>query len=335
MELRLRQITFEAEGINTYEMVDPQGRELPPFIAGSHIDVHLPGGLVRQYSLCNDPSERNRYCIGVLKDPKSTGGSRAMHENLRVGDAIKVSEPRCNFRLVEDARYHLLLAGGIGVTPMIAMIERLTSMGAEFAMHYCTRSERLTAFRDRLSALVSDGKVIHHYDGGDPSRGLDIATLLAEPKEGTHLYYCGPSGFMEAVKKASGHWPEGTVHFEYFKPTPSDKERFANSGEAQVEFHVQLGRDGETYLVPPGKTIVQVLRENSVEVETSCEAGTCGTCKTRYLDGEPEHYDYVLTNGERKEWVMICCARSRTRVLVLDLLPNRLKEHKLAVLDPT
>jgi ferredoxin-NADP reductase len=319
LELRVRQITNEAVDINTFEFVDPTGADLPPFTAGSHIDVHVPGGILRQYSLCNDPKERHRYVIGVLKDPKSTGGSKALHEKVHAGDTIKVSAPRNNFRIVDEAAHHLLLAGGIGVTPMMAMVEALESRNADYALHYCTRSEGQTAFRDRLEARAASGHVFHHFDGGDPSKGLDIKTLLKEHRPGTHLYYCGPTGFMLAVKESAAHWPEGTVHFEYFQPVAKEKPAIPEGLSGDGSFQVRLASSGATFTVTPDKTIVDVLRENGIDTDTSCEAGTCGTCKTHFLEGMPEHNDFVLTDAEQREWVMICCARSKTPLLVLDL----------------
>ena len=320
MELRVRRITNEAEGINTFELVDPDGSDLPAFAAGAHIDVHVPGGFLRQYSLCNDPRERRRYVVGVLDDPAGTGGSRAMHRSVRAGDRITISHPRNNFPVREEAKRHLLLAGGIGVTPMMAMIERLEATGADFTMHYCTRSVAQTAFRDRLAGLAARDRVVNHYDGGDPARGLDIPGLLARHEEGTHLYYCGPTGFMLATREGSAHWPPETVHFEYFAPVPQEKPA---AGEAvdpgDAEFQVTLSSTGATYNVPADKSIVDVLRDNGIDVDTSCEAGTCGTCKTHYLEGEPDHNDFVLTDAEQREWVMICCARSRSERIVLDL----------------
>ena len=320
MQLRVRQITNEAEGINTFEFVDPDGKDLPEFAAGSHIDVHIPGGFLRQYSLCNDPRERHRYVVGVLNDPNSTGGSRSMHENVRAGDLVTVSLPRNNFPVIEDAKHHLLLAGGIGVTPMMAMIEQLKTMNADFTMHYCTRSEEQTAFRGRLVDLAAAGRVINHYDGGDPSKGLDIAGLLKDREDGTHLYYCGPTGFMRATKEGSAHWPSEAAHFEYFAPVAIEKP--AGDAAADLidgEFQVTISSTGAAYNIPADKSIVDVLREHGIDVDTSCEAGTCGTCKTHYLEGEPDHNDFVLTDAEQNEWVMICCARSKSQNIVLDL----------------
>ena len=309
----VKQITSEAQGINTYALVDPLGGELPPFTAGAHLNVHVPGGFQRQYSLCNDPRERHRYLIGVLKDPAGRGGSKALHENVRAGDLLQVSVPINRFGLAEDASRHLLLAGGIGITPMMAMVERLRAANAEYTLHYCTRAPSVTAFRDRLAGLADSGRVMLHHDGGDPRNGLDIAGLLKAHQPGTHVYYCGPAGFMRAVKEATAHWPADAIHFEHFNPAP-----LATSADS-TSFAVRLARRGDVYVVPPDKSIVTVLRENGVAVDTSCEAGICGTCRTRYLAGQPIHNDFVLTDAEKSDSVMICCARCATPELLLDL----------------
>jgi len=197
---------------------------------------------------------------------------------------------------------------------MIAMIAELEARGAPYTLHYCTRSPERTAFLERLAERVAAGRVVIRHDGGDPSRGLDMAALLREPEPGTHLYYCGPAGFMKAAAAASAHWPEGSVHFEYFTP-PAD----AAGREPDRAFTVRLSRSGMDLEVPAQRTIVDVLREHDVFIETSCENGVCGTCLTRYTEGEPEHRDYVLDEGDRREFVLVCCARSRTPVLTLDL----------------
>lgn len=314
MLLRLRSITHLADGINGYEFVDPQGRELPAFSAGGHVDVRLGNGLVRQYSLHNDPADRHRYCVAVLLEPESRGGSRFLHQQARVGDLFEISEPRNNFPLAKADR-HLLIAGGIGVTPMMSMTAELRRRGAEFLLHYCTRTPEKTAFRDELAPLIDEGRVVLHHDGGDPARGLDLAAALRGVSPGTHVYYCGPSGFMKAVHEATRHWPQDAVHCEYFSapaeaPVPQAEDR---------PFRVRLASTGTEYDVPVGATIVGVLRRNGVAVDTSCEDGYCGTCMTPYLDGEPEHRDVVLDPESRKKYVLICCARAKTSVLELDL----------------
>jgi ferredoxin-NADP reductase len=215
MLLRIRSITYLAERINGYELVDREGSELPPFEAGAHISVRLGDGLVRDFSLWNDPAERARYCIAVLREPEGRG-SREWHEVARVGEIVEASTPRNNFPLASEAECHLLIAGGIGITPIMAMIAELRRRRADFRVHYCTRSPGETAFLDDLAVLAAQGRVMFHHDGGDPAKGLDIAATLREYRCGTHLYYCGPAGMMAAAAAASSHWPPGTVHCEYF-----------------------------------------------------------------------------------------------------------------------
>jgi vanillate O-demethylase ferredoxin subunit len=215
MLLRIRSITYLAERINGYELVDREGSELPPFEAGAHISVRLGDGLVRDFSLWNDPAQRTRYCIAVLREPEGRG-SRELHERVRVGDIVEASAPRNNFPLAAEAKQSLLIAGGIGITPIMAMIAELRRCRADFRLHYCTRSPEETAFLDDLAVLAAQGRVMFHHDGGDPAKGLDIAAVLREWRPGTHLYYCGPAGLMAAAAAASRHWPPGTVHCEYF-----------------------------------------------------------------------------------------------------------------------
>jgi ferredoxin-NADP reductase len=215
MLLRVRSITYLAQRINGYELVDRDERDLPPFAAGAHISVRVGDGPVRDFSLWNDPAERSRYCIAVLREPEGRG-SREWHEGVRVGDIAGASTPRNNFPLADGADHHLLIAGGIGITPIMAMIAELRRRRADFRLHYCTRSPEETAFLDDLAILAAQGRVQFHHDGGDPAKGLDITALLREYRPGTHLYYCGPAGMMAAAAMASKHWPLGTVHCEYF-----------------------------------------------------------------------------------------------------------------------
>jgi ferredoxin-NADP reductase len=269
----------------------------------------------RDCSLWNDPAERRRYCIAVLRE-KLGEGSRLLHDQVRVGDIVEVALPRNHFPLAEGAERHLFLAGGIGITPIMAMIAELRRRQAEFRLHYCTRSPEKTAFRDELDLLAAMGKVVLHYDGGDPSKGLDIAALLAEPQAGTHVYCCGPRGMMEAAAAASAHWPAGAVHFEYFSgPGAAPPARF----EDDRPFRVRLAKSGAEYEVPPGETIIAVLRQHGVETRTSCELGYCAACMTRYLEGEPDHRDPILGEVARQSHILICCSRAKSDVLVLDL----------------
>jgi ferredoxin-NADP reductase len=315
MLLRVRSITYLAEAINGYELVDPRGRDLPRFAAGAHIAVRHGESAARDYSLWNNPAERRRYCIAVLREPHGEG-SRHWHERVRVGEFVEASMPRNNFPLVDAAERYLLLAGGIGITPIMAMIAELRRRRAEFLLHYCTRSPEATAFHDELDLLAAQGRVRFHHDNGDPAQGLDIAAALRDPRPGTHLYYCGPAGLMSAAAAAAANWPKGTVHCEYFTgpeavpPAPLGEDR---------PFRVRLAKRGEEYDIPAGETIIDVLRRHDIVVRGSCELGYCGTCVTRYVGGEPDHRDQILSEADRRRYVLICCSRSKTSVLELDL----------------
>ena len=314
LRVRVARRVEEADGICSFELV-PQGvDELPAFTAGSHIDVHVAPGLVRQYSLSNDPSERFRYRIAVLREPSSRGGSAAMHDKIEAGQTLCISPPRNHFPL-EDAPRSLLLAGGIGVTPILSMARALHAQGKVFNMHYCGRSLSRMAFVEEIGrAPFADSVVLHADDV--PEQKLDLQLLLAGPSDDTHLYVCGPGGFMDhmlATARAHG-WPDARLHREYFagivKTLPSDG-----------SFEVRLAHRGLTCTVPANKTVVEVLAEHGVEVPTSCEAGVCGTCLTRVLDGTPDHRDTFLTDAERaaNDQFTPCCSRALTSLLVLDL----------------
>ncbi len=313
LSLRVSNIATAAEGIFLFEFVDQTGAKLPRFTAGAHVEVRIDHDIVRSYSLCNDPAETHRYVVAVLREEAGRGGSRAMHDRLKIGDVLEVSAPRNHFPLAgPEAQLHLLLAGGIGITPMMAMIRELEARGARWRMHYCTRSPERTAFRGELMPYVTAGKVTFHHDGGDPARGLDLAGTLSKFDIGTHVYFCGPSGFMSATKAAVGLWPAHAVHCEYFSGV-EDKPEYENK-----PFKVKIRSTGKVFEVPADKSIIDVLRENGHIIDTDCEDGYCGTCITRYLSGEPEHRDTVLSEGERKTYMMICCSRARG-ALELDL----------------
>ncbi|GAB5094930.1 PDR/VanB family oxidoreductase [Caballeronia sp. LP006] len=318
LQLMVRQVRFEGRGINSYEFVDPEGHALPPFTAGAHLDIHLAGGVIRQYSICNAPRERHRYVIAVLRDERGRGGSKALHEQLRVQDIVKVSLPRNNFSLVDGARRVLLIAGGIGVTPLKAMAHELDDAGIDYEMHYCTRDASCAAFADEFESMRASGKLHLHFDGGDPATGLDLRRLLDAPREGEHVYYCGPGGFMKACADAAGHWPTGTVHFEHFKaPERNLDDEAAN--DALDSFTVRIASTGQEIEVSKEESIADALALAGVPIETSCCAGLCGTCKVRYLEGEVEHNDCILGDDEKTEFLTACVSRATSRVLVLDL----------------
>ncbi|MFM2119985.1 MAG: hypothetical protein RL722_1453 [Pseudomonadota bacterium] len=314
LALMVRTVRREAEGVHSFELVDPEGRLLPEAGAGAHVDVHLGGGVLRSYSLAGDPAERRRWLLGVLREPQSRGGSRAMHEQLRVGETLSVGAPRNAFPLAEGAAHSVLIAGGIGITPLKAMAHALVAAGRSVELHYCARTPRHAAFVDELQALLPAGALHLHFDGGDPAKGLDLKALLAAPQEGAHVYYCGPAGFMKACAAASAHWPAGTVHSEHFKaPEPAADALPAGA------FEVKLARSGVTLQVGAEQTIVRALELTGRRVPTSCLSGLCGACKTTYLEGEVEHQDYILSAEEQSHCMTLCVSRARSRTLVLDL----------------
>lgn len=305
----------EARDICSFELARPDGAPLPAFSAGSHIDVHVPGGPVRQYSLCNDDGEHHRYRIAVLRDAASRGGSAGMHDAVKEGDALTISEPRNHFPLV-PARRTVLLAGGIGVTPLLCMAQRLQAIGADFALHYCTRSADRTAFRDEILASPFAARVHFHHDDGPDEQLLDLPAAFGAHDPGTHVYVCGPAGFIQyATQVAHGMgWAESQVHVEFF----------ANAAQASGEdraFDVKIASSGQLIRVEPGQTVVQALAAQGVEVLTSCEQGVCGTCITRVLDGQCDHRDLYFTDEEkaRNDQFTPCCSRAKGSILVLDL----------------
>jgi len=314
LQLQVRAIRYQAEGIHAFDLADPEGELLPEVEAGAHVDVHLPGGHVRSYSLAGDPSNRTRWTLGVLREAKGLGGSRAMHDNVRVGDVLTIGAPRNAFSIKPGADHIILLAGGIGITPLKAMAHVLVAQGRSVELHYCARSWRNVAFLDELQALLPEGGLQLHLDGGDPARGLDIAKLLADPGTGRHVYYCGPGGFMKACAEATSHWPSGTVHFEHFK-APEPKQAALPNGT----FEVKLARSGVSVQVPPDQTIVRAIELAGHRVPTSCLSGLCGSCKVNYLEGVVDHQDYILSDEEKRTCLTVCVSRCKSGTLVLDL----------------
>ncbi|HKU00924.1 MAG TPA: PDR/VanB family oxidoreductase [Paraburkholderia sp.] len=318
LDVRVKQIRYEGKGINSYELTSPTGKQLPPFDAGAHIDIHLKSGIIRQYSLCNSSAERDRYVIAVLKDENGRGGSRAVHEGLGAGDVVTISKPRNHFALVHDAKKVILIAGGIGVTPLKAMAHELEGRGVDFEMHYCARSPEAAAFGPELDGMRRAGKLHYHFDNGEASNQFDINKLLAQPTPKTHVYYCGPAGFMAACANAASHWPKGTVHFEHFK-APEQPKRAPGSTENFDGCEVTIASTGQVIQLKPAQSLSDALNEAGVAVATSCCAGLCATCKVRYLEGEVEHNDFILSDEERQECLTTCVSRPTGKTLVLDL----------------
>jgi vanillate O-demethylase ferredoxin subunit len=316
LDVKIARKSVEATNICSFELLHADGLALPPFTPGAHIVVHMSDGLSRAYSLCNDAAESHRYLIAVLRDPATRGGSAAMHDQLQLGSVVRVSPPRNQFELAAGASYSLLLAGGIGITPIISMAEHLSKEKAPFELHYCARSPERTAFRERIAAAAYQGDVHFHFDTEPLEQRLDIDATLAQCPAGTHLYICGPRGFIDAVTaKASAHgWPQETIHFESFVGVAAS----SDTGDA---FEVQLASSGRVIAVPSGKTVVEALCEAGVQVDTSCQQGVCGICVTRVLEGTPDHRDMFLTDDERarNDQFTPCCSRAKSPRLVLDI----------------
>ncbi|MGO2703928.1 PDR/VanB family oxidoreductase [Pseudomonas helleri] len=305
----------EAHGICSYELARLDESPLPAFSAGSHIDVHLPDGLIRQYSLCNHPDERHRYLIGVLKDPASRGGSQHLHEQINTGDRLQISEPRNLFPLVHEARRSLLFAGGIGITPILCMAERLAHSNADFELHYCARSSDRAAFVERIRQSAFADRVFVHFDE-QPETLMNAAQVLANPQTDVHLYVCGPAGFMQHVldsARAQG-WAEDRLHREYFAAAAIDS---SHDGS----FSVKVASSGQIIEIPADKTVVAVLESHGIDIPMSCEQGVCGTCLTNVLEGIPDHRDMFLTEEEQacNNQFTPCCSRSKSPLLVLDI----------------
>lgn len=313
--VRIARKVIEAVDICRFELVDPDGHALPPFSAGSHIDVDLGSGLVRQYSLCNDSGESHRYLIAVLRDATSRGGSVAMH-GLEVGQSLRISEPKNHFALASEAKHSVLLAGGIGITPILCMAERLSNVGTSFELHYCTRSADRTAFAERIRRAGFADRVHFHRDDGPTEQRLDATALIAAQRDGTHLYVCGPTGFMDAMLSVAraGGWPDARLHREYFGAAPVDLSH-SNS------FEVQIASTGRIIRIAADCSVVLALTAAGVQIPTSCEQGVCGSCLTRVIDGTPDHRDLYLTPDEqaRGDQFTPCCSRSKSPRLVLDL----------------
>ncbi|MEO5757622.1 MAG: 2Fe-2S iron-sulfur cluster-binding protein [Mesorhizobium sp.] len=301
-----------ADGIAGFELRPIKGL-LPTFQPGAHIDVHMPNGEVRQYSITNGPGETDSFVIGVKLERDSKGGSKCMHETVREGDVLAISEPRNNFPLRRDAIKTLFIAGGIGITPLLAMAQALKNQELTHELHYFAQGEEHLAFSDRLQRL--GGSLVPHLGLTPEQTGAKLRELLSPYRNGMHVYICGPGPMLEAARKMAAEqgWPDTAVHFEYFKNT--------NKIDDSSSFEVALARSCVTLKVPAGKTIMQVMRENGIDVPSSCEQGACGTCVATVIEGEPDHQDVYLNDAERKAGtkIMTCVSRAKSARLVLDL----------------
>jgi vanillate monooxygenase ferredoxin subunit len=315
MDVVVRSAETVAPRIKSFELADPAGAPLPPFTAGAHVDVTLPNGLVRSYSLLNDSRERNRYVIAVLHEEAGGGGSAWVHEALKVGDVVGISAPQNRFEIDEGGDHNILIAGGIGITPILSMAERFDELGIDYKLIYCTRRREDAAFCAHIEERHGERATLHH-DGGLRERSLDVDALLGVREPGTHVYVCGPPGLISAVRTAARDWPQGTVHFELFGAVRAD----AGAAAENRPFDVHLKRRNLTLHVPAERSILDVLTENGVRVRTVCNDGFCGTCTTRYVAGNVEHRDGVLDEEGRKSMIQVCVSRAMPGdMLVLDL----------------
>jgi phthalate 4,5-dioxygenase reductase component len=313
LTLSVRHRSEIADGVFLFELAAPDGGELPAFTAGSHITVTAPSGQKRRYSLCNDPAEHHRYLIAVKQETAGRGGSLSFTRSLNEGDVVTAEPPENEFEMAKTEPKRLIfIAGGIGITPIRAMILHCLRQGkTSFMLYYFTRTPEAMAFREEFSAKEFDGKVVLHHDKGDPDQAYDLWPVLEEQR-GAHLYCCGPRGLMDAVRDMTGHWPDSAVHFEDFVG--------ASAPHADdTPFVVRLAKSGAAYEVAAHVSILDTLRQHGHVLASSCESGTCGTCRCHYTDGEPDHRDLVLSDDEKRHDIMICVSRAKSPTLTLDI----------------
>ncbi len=311
LAVRVKRICYEAETINSYELVAAAGGDLAPFTAGSHVDLHLPNGMLRSYSLVNDQSETHRYVVAVNKDAAGRGGSSFIHATMKAGDLITISPPRNNFALREDGEHSVLIAGGIGITPLLSMIRRLETLGRSWELFYAARTRPAAAFLGEINAIRPNMRA--DFDDERAGRLFDLAAIVDRAPAQAHLYCCGPVPMLQAFEAAAARRPADHVHVEYFQ-----------AREAPVldgGFEVQLARSKRTIAVEPGKTILDAVLDAGLSVNYACSEGICGTCETRVLNGIPDHRDEFLSADEKaaNKTIMICCSGAKTPTLVLDI----------------
>jgi ferredoxin-NADP reductase len=310
MEVRLAGIRYAARDTHLFELERPDRGPLCAAEPGAHIDLHLPNGEIRQYSLTRCEPAPTSYTVGIKRDAAGRGGSRLIFDTLRVGQLLTISAPRNNFRLVENAEQVVLVAGGIGITPIRSMVQRLTEQARSFELHYCGRSRADMAFVDELSGVPG---VRLHCDDENSGKFLDMAAVIAAAPSSAHFYCCGPAPMLSAFEKATAQLPSAKVHVEYFTAK--------NEKSLEGGYTVQLARSKRELVIPPGRTILQVLQDAGIDIPYSCEQGICGSCETRVLAGEPDHRDAILSDEERaaNRTMMICCSGSKSDQLVLDI----------------
>lgn len=315
IELRVASVEQVTARIRRFEFVDLAGAALPGFTAGSHIDVELGNGEERSYSLLNDQGETGRYVIAVLREADGRGGSAWMHDVLRQGDVIRAAPPENDFRLSEAGDHHILIAGGIGITPILSMAARLHEIGRDYAIHYCARSVEEAAFAKEIATRHGEYAKFY-YDGGVAGCGLDVKTLLAHRPAAAHAYVCGPGGLIRAVREAGREWPSGTIHFELFKKTDTD----LGLDALNEPFDIVCKRAGRRFTIPADRSILDVLKAEGFRIRSLCKEGVCGTCRVDLISGAVDHRDECLDEDEHDEALQVCVSRAKPgETLVLDL----------------
>jgi vanillate O-demethylase ferredoxin subunit len=314
IKVRIAERAMVAPDIVSLSMEALHTNVLPPYEAGAHIDVKLPNGHIRQYSLCGDPRRSDRYELGILRDPKSRGGSASVHDDLNEGDVLEISAPRNLFPLV-PGKHAVLIAGGIGVTPILAMATHLAAEGQSFEVHYFVRAEDRIVFRDRLADIGTSGTAHVHIGERIPA-SFDPALVFGTPDPDTHLYVCGPGGFMDAIldmARGAG-WQATNLHSERFTPA-------AVAHDTDAAFEIEIDGTGQVVTVAAGQTAAAALAEAGIAVPLSCEQGICGTCIARVVSGTPDHRDSYLSDEERdaNDCFAPCCSRARSDRLVINL----------------
>ncbi|WP_437880352.1 PDR/VanB family oxidoreductase [Pseudomonas sp. LRF_L74] len=314
LKVQVHKRQLQGDGVVVLDLIPVGGTTLPAFEAGAHVDIHIAPDLVRQYSLCSDPADNATYRLGVLKDPASRGGSNGVHEKLLEGTEVQISAPRNLFPLAKGAKRSILIGGGIGITPMIAMAYALQARGEEFELHYCGRSRSRSAFLDELGNAAFAERVFTHFDDEAAGQKLDMDAVLGQAQAGVHVYTCGPSGFMDWVIGEAGTrgYADDHIHREYFQ---------VEVDSSGASFEVVAARSGKTVQVAEGQSIVAALKTVGIKVAMSCEQGACGTCLCDVLEGEPDHRDVFLTDEEKatNEQMLLCCSRAKSAKLVLDI----------------
>ena len=314
MDVIIDKIHQLTPSIRALELISTSGSALPPFEAGSHIDVHLKNGLTRQYSLSNCSSENNRYVIGVLHDVNSRGGSRCIHNDYQEGDVLSIGQPRNLFALHNNTKKAVLFAGGIGITPILSMAYRLKAQGIPFELHYFVRSHEMIAFYGNLAQYFADQ--IHFHIQNQVDTECDMAKVLQQPDSGKHLYVCGPTGFMQFVMQSAeaAGWQAEQLHQEHFVAPKA----YHSKDEA---FTLEIKGTGRRIEIQPEQTVTQALLAYGFDVPVSCEQGICGTCITRVVSGIPDHRDVFMTDEEHalNNQFTPCCSRAKSKHLVIEL----------------